>query len=99
MSLADIVNLPQASESIVEAGIPARRPKNRPPSLVEDSEYPHQYCTPGSSHACALSLDTDITICAISGPWRTKGITLGTTRSMQKIRSRAPGKAPPCSHI
>ena len=88
----------QASERIVEAGILARRPQNQPPSLVEDTKYPHQYCAPSSSHACARSLDTDFTIHAICGPWRTKGITLGTTQSMQKVRSRAPGEAPMCSH-
>ena len=95
----DTVNLPQASECIVQAGIPARRQKNGPPSLVEDGEYPHQYCAPGSSHAYALSLDTDITIHATSSPQTTKGITLGTTQSMQKVRSRGPGEALLCSQM
>ena len=37
-SLAGTVNLLWASESTVEAGIPARRPKNRLPSLEEDGK-------------------------------------------------------------
>ena len=43
VAVADTVTLLQASESAEEAGILARRPKNRPPSPA-DGKYHHQHC-------------------------------------------------------
>ena len=50
----DTEYLPWASESAVETGILASRPKNCPASPVQDGKYPLQYCTFSMDLYCTI---------------------------------------------